>query len=233
MLDSKDIDAILFGRGGYGTSRIIDHLSFTQFRRHPKWLIGYSDITLLHCHIQRRYGIATLHAPMAAAFSDKNGAPYVQTIYDAITGRKPLLACHSNELNRTGTVEAPLVGGNLALLAHSIGTPSQLATKGKILFLEDIGEYIYSIDRMLQQLRRSGMLSGLAGLVLGGFTDTKDTERPFGKTIYDLITELVKEEQYPVAFDFPVGHIPQNYALKIGVTYRLRVQRKKVSLREC
>ena len=233
MLDSPDIHAILFGRGGYGTSRIIDQLRFTQFRRHPKWLIGYSDITLLHCHIHRRFAIATLHAPMAAAFNDKAGAPYVQTMLDAISGRKPLLSCKAHALNRKGTAKGQLVGGNLALLAHSIGTPSQLVTKGKILFLEDIGEYIYSIDRMLQQLRRSGMLSGLAGLVWGGFTDTKDTERPFGQTIDELLSELVKEEDYPVAFHFPVGHTPQNYALKVGVQYQLRVQQNGVSLREC
>lgn len=233
MLDSDEIDAILFGRGGYGISRIIDRIDFKHFRKHPKWLIGYSDITLLHCHIHRRYGIATLHAPMAAAFNDAEGADFVKSIREAVTGRKPRMRCTPQELNRTGTAEAPLVGGNLALLTHSLGTPSALSARGKILFLEDIGEYVYSIDRMLQQLRRSGQLSGLAGLLVGGFTDTKDTQRPFGQTVYELISELVKEYDYPVAYGFPVSHSPENYALKIGVTYRLRVQKNGISLREC
>lgn len=233
MLDSDRIDAILFGRGGYGVSRIIDQLRFQHFRKHPKWLIGYSDITLLHCHIHRRYGIATLHAPMAAAFNDTAGAAFVRSIYDAVTGRKPNMPCTAHPFNRTGTVEAPLVGGNLALLTHSLGTPSALSTRGKILFIEDIGEYVYSIDRMMQQLRRSGQLSGLAGLLVGGFTDTKDTQRPFGQTVYELIRDLVKDYEYPVAYGFPVSHSPDNYALKIGVTYRLKVQKSGVSLREC
>ncbi len=233
MLDSDAIDAILFGRGGYGVSRIIDQLRFTHFRKHPKWLIGYSDITLLHCHIHRRYGIATLHAPMAAAFNDAAGASFVKSIYDAITGRKPRMTCTPQAFNRSGNVEAPVVGGNLALLTHSLGTPSALSARGKILFIEDIGEYVYSIDRMLQQLRRSGQLEKLAGLLVGGFTDTKDTQRPFGQTVYELIHDLVKDYDYPVVYGFPVSHSPENYALKIGVQYRLRVQKTAVSLREC
>lgn len=232
MLDSDDINAILFGRGGYGLSRIIDRVDFSRFRKNPKWLIGFSDITVLHCHLNNRLRIASLHAPMAAAFNVGENE-FTHSIYRAITGKKNDYRCTPDPLNRTGKATGELVGGNLSLLAHLIGTPSDIDTKGKILFIEDIGEYLYHIDRMLLQLKRSGKLSTLAGLVVGGFTEMKDTVRPYGKDIYTIIREAVNEFDFPVCFGFPVSHDKENYALKSGVTYDLSVSARSVQLKEC
>lgn len=232
MLDDSSIHAILCGRGGYGVSRIIDQLDFTRFKRNPKWLIGFSDITVLHSHIFTNYKIATLHAPMAAAFNDGVDSPYIQSLKQALAGKKAQYRSAVHPFNQAGTVTAPLVGGNLSLLAHLVGTPSDVDTKGKILFIEDIGEYIYSTDRMLHQLKRSGKLAKLAGLIVGGFTDVKDTGRPFGKTVCEAIHEVVKEYTYPICFDFPVSHDVANYALKVGGIYTLQVSNRTVKLFE-
>lgn len=228
MLDSENIQAILFGRGGYGVSRIIDKIDFTQFKKKPKWLIGYSDITLLHTHIHTNLKIATLHSPMAAAFNDGvEGNEFIESMHKAITGKKINYKCAAHPLNKKGAATGELIGGNLALLAHATGTPSDLTTKNKILFIEDIGEQVYAIDRMLRQLKRSGKLDKLAALVVGNFTDIKDTDRPFGKTVYEVIAEIVKEYNYPVCFGFPVGHCKENYALKAGLKHQLTVTSKK------
>lgn len=232
MLDDKHIDAILFGRGGYGMGRIIDQLDFKAFKKRPKWLIGFSDITILHTHIHSNFNIATLHAPMAAAFNDEGYAnAYVQSLHKAITGKKAKYTGAAHPFNKKGTAKGQLIGGNLALLVNAIGTKSDFNTKHKILFIEDIGEYIYNADRMFYQLKRSGKLDKLAGLVIGGFTDMKDTDRPFGKTIYEAIRDILQDYDYPVCFDFPVSHNKENYALKVGVTYELKVG-KQVMLQE-
>jgi muramoyltetrapeptide carboxypeptidase len=233
MLDNKNIKAIMCARGGYGVSRIIDKLDFKKFRKRPKWIIGFSDITVLHSHLHANYKIASLHAPMAAAFNE--GAadnPYILSVKEALEGKKASYECDGDRFNQTGREKGELVGGNLALLAHLIGTPSDIQTKNKILFLEDVGEYLYNVDRMLLQLKRAGRLSKLAGLIIGGFTDNKDTERPFGKTAYEIIHEQVKEFEYPVCFGFPVSHAKENLALKIGATYELSVKEADVCLRE-
>jgi muramoyltetrapeptide carboxypeptidase len=233
MLDDKNINAILCGRGGYGVGRIIDQLDFTAFKKNPKWIIGFSDITVLHSHIYSNLKIATLHAPMAAAFND-NGYrnEFVQSLKKAIAGKKAIYKTAVHAFNKTGTATGELVGGNLSLLAHLTGTASDINTKNKILFIEDIGEYIYSIDRMLYQIKRSGKLDKLAGLIIGGFTDMKDTERPFGKTVQEAIAAIIDEYEYPVCFDFPVSHGAANYALKVGVVYELKVTQKIVQLKE-
>jgi muramoyltetrapeptide carboxypeptidase len=233
ILDDEEVHAVLCARGGYGLSRIIDHISFKKFKKQPKWVIGFSDITVLHAHIYSNYGIATLHAPMAGAFND-NGFKneYVQSLKNVLAGKHSKYECASHEFNRKGEAIGELVGGNLALLAHLIGTPSDLKTKGRILFLEDVGEYLYNIDRMMRQLKRSGKLDKLAGLIIGGFSDTKDTERPFGQNAYEIIREIVKEYDYPVCFGFPVSHEKENFALKVGVGYKLKVGKGKVSLEE-
>jgi muramoyltetrapeptide carboxypeptidase len=233
MLDDDNINAILCGRGGYGLGRIIDKIDFAKFKRKPKWIIGFSDITILHCHLNSKLKIASIHAPMAAAFNNdgfKN--EYVLSLQKALIGKKRKYQCIANPLNKKGTASGELVGGNLALLAHLIGTASDINTKNKILFIEDIGEYIYTVDRMFYQLKRSGKLDKLAGLIIGGFTDMKDTERPFGKTVYEIISDIVKEYNYPVCFSFPVSHEKENYALKVGVTYKLEIGNKKTSLLE-
>ncbi len=233
MLDSDDIKAILCGRGGYGVSRIIDKIDFAAFKKKPKWIIGYSDITVLHCHSNSNLKIATLHSPMAAAFNDGViGNEFIQSLHKVITGKKTRYKSGLYSFNKSGSAEAELVGGNLSLLVNMIGTASDINTKNKILFIEDIGEYIYSTDRMMQQLKRCGKLDKLAGLVVGSFTDTKDTERPFGKTVYQAIYDVVKDYNYPVCFNFPVGHAKENYALKVGGRYQLKVSTRSVTLSE-
>lgn len=232
MMDDTNIKAILCARGGYGTGRIIEKLNFKKFRKDPKWVIGFSDITVLHSHLLSNYKIASLHAPMAAAFNDdeyKN--EYVQSLYLALVGTESNYKSDTHQFNRRGKATGRLVGGNLALLAHLIGTSSDINTKNKILFIEDIGEYIYNVDRMMNQLKRSGKLDKLAGLIVGKFSDMKDTDRPFGQTAEEVIRDIVKEYDYPVCFNFPVSHDKENYALKIGVKYTLKVV-ETVTLKE-
>lgn len=230
MLDDHSIKAILCARGGYGVSRIIDRLNFKKFRKHPKWIIGFSDITVLHSHLFSNYKIASLHAPMASAFIDAVDNPYLHAWKDAVEGKPAHYECAPHALNKTGEAKGQLVGGNLSLLAHLTGTGSDIKTKKRILFIEDVGEYLYNIDRMILQLKRAGKLDHLAGLVIGGFTEMKDTERPFGKTVYDLIYEHIADASYPVCFGFPVSHDQENYALKIGMKYHLQVSDDRVSL---
>jgi len=233
MLDDENVKAILCARGGYGLSRIIDKIDFTNFKKNPKWIIGFSDVTILHSHIYRNYSISTLHAPMANAFNEdgfKN--EFVQSLLHVLEGKKIKYQCKKHEFNKKGEGIGELVGGNLALLAHLVGTESDLKTKGRILFIEDVGEYLYNVDRMIYQLKRSGKLDKLAGLIVGGFTDMKDTERPFGQTAFEIIRDAVAEYDYPVCFDFPVSHGKENYALKIGVGYKLKVGKNKVTLEE-
>ena len=233
MLDDDEVQAVLCARGGYGTSRIIDAVSFKKFKKQPKWLIGFSDITLLHSHIYSNYYISTLHAPMAAAFNDGGYINrFVQSLRNALEGKKAKYECEAHELNRKGEAVGEVVGGNLALLVHGIGTESDLKTRGRILVIEDIGEYLYSIDRMFYQLKRSGKLKNLAGLVIGGFTDMKDTDRPFGKSVEQIIHDVVAEYDYPLCFGFPLSHGKENYALKIGVGYKLKVGKSRVVLEE-
>lgn len=233
MLDAPEVKAILCGRGGYGVGRLIDQLDFTQFRKTPKWIIGFSDVTVLHAHINRNYKIATLHAPMAAAFNDggfKN--KYVQSLKYALQGIKANYQCKANRFNVSGTVTGELIGGNLALLAHLVGTSSDIQTKNKLLFLEDVGEQHYNVDRMMIQLKRSGKFKNLAGLIIGGFTDMQDTQRPFGKKVYQIIKEHIAEYNYPVCFGFPVSHEKENLALKCGTAYQLQISNRFVTLAE-
>ncbi len=231
MLDDDSIHAILCARGGYGTGRIIEQLDFSHFRKKPKWIIGFSDITVLHCHLFSKFKIASLHAPMAAAFADGLNE-FNQSLYKSITGKKASYTTNSHPFNKKGKVSGELVGGNLSLFTHLIGTNSEVDTKDKILFLEDIGEQIYNIDRMLYQLKRSGKLQALKGLIIGGFTDIKDTDRPFGQTVQEVIRAIIADCTYPVCYEFPVSHEKENFALKVGGQYELNVARSKVNLKE-
>ncbi|HVG39961.1 MAG TPA: LD-carboxypeptidase, partial [Chitinophagaceae bacterium] len=186
-----------------------------------------------HSHLYTRYKIASLHAPMAAAFNNSGFTNlYINSLKEALEGKPTTYDCAPSVYNKWGTVKGELVGGNLCLLTHLLSTPSEIKTKGKILFLEDVGEYLYNIDRMLLQLKRSGKLDKLAGLIIGGFTDCKDTERPYGKSVYEIIHDAVKEYDYPVCFGFPVSHEAENYALKVGGYYKLIVEGDKVVLEE-
>jgi muramoyltetrapeptide carboxypeptidase len=224
MLDDPGINAILCGRGGYGLTRIIDRIDLTRFRQVPKWIIGFSDITILHMHVLNSCDIATLHAPMAGAFNDGGAiSPGVESLRSILTGESPGYDAPAQPVNRPGIAPGRLVGGNLSLLAHLVGSNAEPDTRDAILFLEDVGEYLYNIDRLLRQLQRCGKLRNLAGLLVGGFTELKDTILPFGASVYEIIRDVIGDASYPVGFDFPVSHGKDNVALKIGVSYRLKV----------
>lgn len=233
MLDDDEVKAIFCGRGGYGTGRIIDSIDFSSFKKSPKWVIGFSDITVLHSHLYSNFKTSSMHAPMGAAFNDEGyNNEFVLSLKNALEGKKAKYECPVHEFNRRGEGVGELVGGNLTLLSNMVGTGSDIKTKGRILFIEDIGEQLYKIDRMLYQLKRSGKLNKLAGLIIGGFSDMSDTERPFGKTVYEIIRDIVQEYEYPVGFNFPVSHEKENYALKIGIGYKLKVGKNKTTLEE-
>lgn len=233
MLDDPSINAIIFGRGGYGMSRIIDKLSFRKFLKHPKWLAGFSDITVLHNHLFANYQIASIHSSMAAEFqkgTDDN--ENVKSLKKMLEGEPSAYKIVSNPYNATGRAEGNLIGGNLALLAHLIGTKSDYDTSKKIFFIEDVGEYLYNIDRMLNQLSRASKFKRPAAVIFGEFTDIKDTTRPFGEPIEEILKNYTRELDCPVVFNFPVGHGKHNLALKHGGRYSLQVTKKIVTLKE-
>lgn len=224
MLDDPQVDAILMGRGGYGMSRIIDELDFKAFLNKPSWICGFSDITVLHSHLEARYFMPSLHSPMCGAFTpETEHEGYLKTLFAALTGESIMYHIEDSPFNRHGVCEGPLTGGNLALLTHLIGSASEVNTEEKILFLEDIGEHLYKIDRMMLTLKRAGKLDHLKGLILGGFTDLEDTERPFGQTVEEIIRDKVKEYNYPVCFHFPSGHQKVNHTLTLGEVHKLSV----------
>lgn len=240
MLDDPGIKAIMCGRGGYGCARIVDQLDFSRFRERPKWVIGFSDITVLHTHINRHFGIATVHSKMCNSFpddmtqADAEMKDTIDSIRQALTGTPMRYSASPESSNRTGAASGVLIGGNLSMIQSVSGTDSEIDTSGKILFLEDAGEYLYSLDRMLGNLHRSHKFDNLAGLIIGGFNRIKpdDPGEEFGHTVNDMVLQRVKDFRYPVCFNFPVGHQRNNYALKCGVMHRLNVQADKVELRE-
>lgn len=240
MLDDPSIQAIMCARGGYGSARIIDQVDFTSFRKHPKWVIGFSDITVLHCHINRLFGIATLHSKMCNSFPDdlSKAESIVQetilSIQQALTGKPMQYLTPSDANNRLGTAKGVLIGGNLSMLQSVLGTNSEINTNGKILFVEEVSEYLYTLDRMFNSLQRAHKLDNLAGLIIGGFNRIKpdDPGEEFGRSLFDIVKEKVKDLPYPVCFNFPVGHQKSNYALKCGVMHQLDVQNNRVILKE-
>ncbi len=239
MLDDKELKAIMCARGGYGAVRIIDQLNFEKFANAPKWIIGFSDITVIHNHLDRQYGIAAIHSKMCNSFpEDWNLAEQVQrdsieSIRQCLSGEKMQYGILPNSNNRQGEGKGRLVGGNLKTIESLAGSNSTILTKNKILFVEDTGEYLYSIDRMFWNLKRTGKLAELKGLIIGGFKIKKDDEgEEFGKTLEQIVLEKVKEYNYPVCFDFPVGHQKNNVALKCGVEHEMRVGEGGVLIKE-
>lgn len=221
MLDHPEIKAIWCARGGYGTVRIIDNLDFTQFKKHPKWIIGYSDVTVLHSHLNI-LGFQTLHAPLAFDIAHQN-LEVQQNLQDILFGKNTWYKIPSHIKNRPGTAEGELIGGNLSILYSLCGSASAVETKDKILFIEDLDEYLYHIDRMLQNLKRNGVFKHLAGMIVGGMTKMHDNTIPFGKTVIEIIEEVVAEYHFPVCYHFPAGHTPENNPLVFGKKIKLEV----------
>jgi len=228
MLDNSKINAIWCARGGYGTVRIIDYLDFTKFKKNPKWIIGYSDVTVLHNHIHT-FGVETLHATMPINIL-KNSKEALITLKNSLFGKAISYEINAAKENKLGTVSGVLIGGNLSILYSLLGSKSCLDTANKILIIEDLDEYLYHIDRMLMNLKRNGYFENLNGLIIGGITDMRDNEIPFGKTVKEIILDIVSEYNFPVVFDFPAGHIDDNRALILGRKVKLEVDEKEVRL---
>lgn len=214
MLDNPNIKAIWIARGGYGTVRIIDKIDFTAFLENPKWLIGFSDITVLHNHIHN-LGVATLHAIMPYSVPRASNEAK-ETLKNALFNNDYSFCFPTNASNKIGTAEGLLVGGNLSIIYSLLGSKSSLNTHGKILYLEDLDEYLYHIDRMFYNLKRNGYFDHLAGLIIGGMTDMHDNQIPFGYDVKQIVLDICKEYHFPICFDFPAGHISDNRALKLG-----------------
>lgn len=217
MLDDIAIKAIFCARGGYGTVRIIDKLDFSAFKKNPKWIVGYSDITVLHSHVHKHCDVETLHAVMPLNFP-KDGSENISTagLRNCLFGETPVYSRHPGLGSRSGHVQGMVVGGNLSILYSLRGTPDDIDAEGKILFIEDLDEYLYHIDRMLMNLKRGGMLNKLAGLIVGGMTEMRDNTVPFGKTAEEIISSAIADYNYPVWFGFPAGHTAENQPLILG-----------------
>ena len=230
-LDDPKTDAIICARGGYGTVRIINKLDFTKFLKKPKWLVGFSDITILHACLNN-IGISTIHGVMPRYFFNENGqaSENLLSLMNLLTGKGTNYSISFSVHNREGECHAELVGGNLSIVTSLQGTKYELDTRNKILFLEDIDEFLYHTDRMIHQLKLAGKLDNLAGLILGDFTDMKDNESPFGKSVHEIIREAVQDFNYPVCFGFPAGHDKKNLALPFGEKCQLIVSSTQTSL---
>ena len=229
MLDNPSVKAIFSARGGYGSSRILDEVDFSLFLQKPKWVIGFSDITAVHSHLHN-LGVMSIHGVMPKSFDQAGGEEALETLRKVLFGETLSYQILPHDLNRTGTAIGQVVGGNLCLIAHLIGSKSEINTEGKILFLEDVGEKLYNLDRMMLQLRRANKLENLAGLILGQFSDLTDYETPFGKTAWEIMAEHTASYHYPVCYNFPVGHTPDNRAMICGAMGRLEVLESEVGL---
>ncbi len=230
MIDDSSVHAIWCARGGYGTVRLIDVLDFSNFRKYPKWIVGYSDVTVIHSHVHK-LGIETLHANMAIEIDTKTEATR-KGIYKALFGETYEIEYQSNiKLHRKGRVNGPLIGGNLSLLYSLLGSPSDIDTEGKILFIEDLDEMLYHIDRMMQNLKRNGKLKGLKGLIVGGMSDMKDNTIPFGKKAEEIVWDAIRTYDFPVCFGFPAGHIQDNRALILGREVVLEINHPDVTVK--
>ena len=217
LLDNENIKAIWCVRGGYGSARIIDQLDFTHFQQHPKWICGYSDITVFHSHIQRHFGIATLHATMPINVTeDRLQTPVLQSFLNALMGKTLTYEIPNHPLSRLQPFSGILVGGNLSMLYSLMGSPSDIDMTDKVLFIEDLDEYLYHIDRMVLNLKRSGKLSRIKALLIGHLSDMHDNTIPFGKTAEEIVADHCRDLDIPVVFNVPAGHLPDNRAFRMG-----------------
>lgn len=229
-INDTDSKAILCSRGGYGLIKILNQLDISPLLKHPKWIIGFSDITILHLALNK-CGLKSIHGPMAKTFHDEADPESINNLINTLHGKPTTYTVDSNNANRIGESEAELIGGNLSIIYSLQGTPYEIETKDKILFIEDLSEYLYHLDRIMINLKLSGKLSNLKGLIIGGFTDMKDNDKPFGKSSYEIISEHVAEYSYPVCFDFPAGHIKNNQPIVLGQKYRFSVNKNACVLR--
>lgn len=242
VLDNPEIKAIVCARGGYGTVRIADRLDFSEFAKNPKWIVGYSDVTVLHSHIHNNFGISTLHATMPLNIAGEALSaefPSTETLRKALFGELESYGCTQLKsgrefLNREGDAEGVLVGGNLSILYSLCGSESDIDTEGKILFIEDLDEYLYHVDRMMQNMKRTGKLAGLKALMVGAMSDMHDNAIPFGKTAEEIILDTVKDYPFPVIFCDDFGHVgTDNRALYLGRKIRLHVENGRSELVFC
>lgn len=229
FIDDPEIAAIFCARGGYGTTRIIDQIDFSNYQKSPKWIVGFSDVTALHLKISA-LGSQSIHGIMPVLFGKDESALSIESLRKAIFNEALELPGGENKNNKPGTAHGKLVGGNLSLLVDSLGTPYELNSEGKILIVEEVDEYLYKIDRMFVHLKRSKKLEKLAGIVVGHFSEIKDTELPFGETSEEIIRFHTKEFNYPIGFNFPIGHLNPNYAWVSGADSLLKVTEQGSSL---
>lgn len=231
MLNDPGIRVIFSARGGYGSTRMIDDIDFSAFLKNPKWVVGFSDITAVHAHLHT-LGVESLHATMPKLFGNVGAETSVETLRQLLFGESLSYQIPAEAQNRLGVAKGQLIGGNLCLLAHLIGSPSDMDYAGKILFLEDVNEYLYNIDRLMIQLKRAGKLKHLAGLIVGQFSDNQDNDVPFGLNPNEIVAEHCRAYAFPIAHNFPVGHTANNWAMPCGREVILAVENHKVTLRE-
>ena len=228
-LDNPEIKAIFPIRGGYGMSRLLDEIDFSLFLQNPKWIVGFSDITALLMHIDT-LGVAGIHGPMPNNFCQKGGEFSLQALNEVLFNGHAKYTCNPHPSNILGEVQGELIGGNLSLLTHLMGSKSFRKPDRKILVIEEIGERLYHVDRMLVQLKRSGYFEGLVGMIIGGFTDCNEAPLTIGKSAQELILEHTEDYHFPIAFDFPLGHVPANHPVIFGVKSNLLISSEKVQL---
>jgi muramoyltetrapeptide carboxypeptidase len=227
MLDREEIKAIMAGRGGYGTSRIIEEVNWDSFKLNPKWIVGFSDITVAHLKLQS-LGYQSIHGPMMVTMD--NEAASTESLINALSGSQLVYQERGHIDNRIGDAEGQIIGGNLCLLAHNIGSTADISFDRKILFLEDVGEYLYNIDRLMIQLKRAGKLDYLAGAVIGQFSESKENSTAFGKNAYEIIQDHLSPYNFPVCYDFPIGHETENRSIRCGERMKLKVRKSFVRL---
>ncbi|MBK7956902.1 MAG: LD-carboxypeptidase [Bacteroidetes bacterium] len=221
MLDDDDIKAIVMGRGGYGTVRMMDKINYHHFVAHPKWIVGYSDITFLHNYINQFFGIQTMHATMPINFPT-NTSEAIQSLRSALFGEEQIIRFEGKTMNYSKEITGEILGGNLSIYYAMLGTTNGFNLNDKILMIEDLDEYLYHIDRMMMSMKLAGKLQGLKALVVGGMSDMKDNAIPFGKTAEEIIKEHCSPYGYPIIFNAPIGHIANNHAIKLGNEITLR-----------
>ena len=228
MINDNEIKAILCTRGGYGTIQIIDKVNFSNLYANPKWIIGYSDVTILHSHLNR-LGISSIHATMPINFL-ANTKKSLESLKDTLFGKKNIITSMPNNFNRLGIVKAEIVGGNLSIIYSLLGSKSDIDTNQKILLLEDLDEYLYHIERMIISIKRNGKFNNLTGMIIGGMSDMHDNDTPFGKTVEEIIFNQIKEYQFPICFGFPSGHLNDNRSIKLGSYTVLDINENGVNL---